>query len=126
MRRSGRRVQPARVLINNDASGEVSRMRFDTSGRLTDFGMDRNELDALVASGKPFQTFGCLGHDNDISACNRPYGDSMMQADIRSFPFALGARDVTLVRRQMRGDDVSGPTRIHKSAASLLNSSYPR
>ena len=43
--------------------------------------------------------------NNDISACNRPYGDSL-PADIRSFPFALGARDVALVRRQMRGDDV--------------------
>ncbi len=32
-------------------------------------------------------------------------GDSM-STDIRSFPFALGARDVALVRRQLRGDDV--------------------
>jgi biotin synthase len=30
--------------LNNNASGEVSRMRFDTSGRLTDFSMDRSEL----------------------------------------------------------------------------------
>ena len=67
--------------------------------------MDRDALEALVDSGKPFQTSGCSGHDNDIYACNRPYGDPM-PADIRSFPFALGARDVALVRRQMRRDDV--------------------
>jgi len=28
-----------------------------------------------------------------------------MPVDIRSFPFALGARDVALVRRQMRKDE---------------------
>lgn len=99
-----RRVQLARFLIDY-AGGHVSRMRFDASGRLTDFGMDRDALEALVDSGKPFQTSDCPGHDNDISACNRPYGDSM-PTDIRSFPFALGARDVALVRRQLRGDDV--------------------
>ena len=98
-----RRMQLVRFLIDY-ADWHVSRMRFDASGRLTDFGMDRDALEALVDSGKPFQTSGCPGHDNDISACNRPYGDSM-PADIRSFPFALGARDVALVRRQMRGDD---------------------
>ena len=44
--------------------------------------------------------------DTDIiSACNRPYGDSM-PADIRSFPFALDAADVERVRRQMQGEDI--------------------
>ena len=80
-------------------------MRFDASGRLTDFGMERDAREVLVDAGKPFQISDCPGHDNDISACNRPCGDSM-PADIRSFPFALGARDVALVRRQLRGDDI--------------------
>jgi hypothetical protein len=31
--------------------GYVSRMRFDASGRLTDFGMDRDALAELVDSG---------------------------------------------------------------------------
>jgi biotin synthase-related radical SAM superfamily protein len=59
----------------------------------------------LISTGKPFQTSGCPGRRNDISACNRPYGDSM-PGDIRSFPFALDARDVALARRQMQGDDI--------------------
>lgn len=83
-----RRVQLARFFIDY-AGGHVSRMWFDASGRLTDFGLDRSVLEALVDSGKPFQTSGCPGHNNDISACSRPYGDSM-PADIRSFPFTLG------------------------------------
>lgn len=44
VRLSGCRMQPARVLINNNAGGEVSRMRFDTLGRLTDFSMGSGEL----------------------------------------------------------------------------------
>ena len=99
-----RRVQLARFSLDY-AGGHVSRMWFDASGRLTDFGLDQEKLEALVRSGKPFQTSGCRGHDNEVSACNRPYGDSM-PGDIRSFPFALDARDVALVQRQMGGEDV--------------------
>lgn len=65
-----RRALPAYFLIGY--AGE--RMRFDASGRLIDFGMDRDALEVLVDSGNPFQTTGCPGHDNEISACNRPYG----------------------------------------------------
>ena len=118
-----RRVQLARFLIDY-AGGHVSRMRFDASGRLTDFGMERDAREVLVDAGKPFQISDCPGHDNDISACNRPCGDSM-PTDIRSFPFAFGA----VTRRWYAGscgETMSGPTRSHKSAASLLNSSYPR
>jgi hypothetical protein len=77
-----------------------------------------------VDSGKPFQTSGRSGQIMISPVCNRPYGDSM-PVDIRSFPFALGARDVALACRQIRGDDI-GPMRSHKSAASLLNSIYSR
>jgi biotin synthase len=106
------------------AGGHVSRMQFDSAGCLTDFGMDRFELDALVAAGKPFQTSGCPGHGNEISACNRPYGDSM-PADIRSFPFALNVWDVALVRRQMRGGTMWKPImKSHKLAPCLLNLNF--
>ena len=91
--------------IMDYADGHVSRMRFDASGRLIDYGFDQRKLESLIDSGKPFQTSGCPGHQDDISACNRPYGDSM-PADIRSYPFALDATDVALVQRQMKGDDV--------------------
>ena len=100
-----RRVQLARFIIDH-AGGQFERMRFDASGRVADFGIGKDKLEALVRSGKPFQTSGCRGQDAEVSACNRPYGDSM-PGDIRSFPFALDARDVALVRRQMNGEDVT-------------------
>ena len=100
-----RRVQLARFIIDY-AGGHISRMQFDEEGRVSDFGMSEEDLGALIASGKPFQTSGCPGKDDEeVSACNRPYGDSS-PSDIRSFPFALNRRDVEIVKRQMAGEDI--------------------
>lgn len=97
-----RRVQLARFIIDY-AGGRIGDMRFNEAGQVVDFGLDSAELDSLIASGKPFQTSGCPGKsDEEVSACNRPYGDSS-PSDIRSFPFALDGHDVEIVRRQMQG-----------------------
>jgi biotin synthase len=100
-----RRVQLARFVIDY-AGGRIDEMCFDDAGRVVDFGLDRDELESLIASGKPFQTSGCPGKsDEEVSACNRPYGDSS-PADILSFPFVLNPSDLGFVRRQMAGEDV--------------------
>ena len=67
-----------------------------------DYGFDKEALETIVQTGKPYQASGCPGRQDDVSACNRPYGDSM-PADIRSFPFALNTADIEKVQRQMRG-----------------------
>ncbi|BAU49539.1 radical SAM protein [Sulfurifustis variabilis] len=100
-----RRVQLGRFIIDY-ADGHADRMRFDDTGRVIDFGVPDAELETLIRSGKPFQTSGCPGRDDEeVSACNRPYGDST-PSDMRSFPFALAAADVDTVCRQMRGEDI--------------------
>lgn len=100
-----RRVQLARFVIDY-AGGSVGNMRFDEAGCVVDFGLPQDLLAELVNSGKPFQTSGCPGsEDDEISACNRPYGDSP-PGDILSFPFALNGNDVQIVRRQMAGEAV--------------------
>ncbi|SEP83238.1 biotin synthase [Ectothiorhodospira magna] len=100
-----RRVQLARFLIDHRGM-RVQDMGFNEQGQVTDFGLDRQTLEALIMSGRPFQTSGCPGHsDDEISPCNRPYGDST-PTDIMSFPFALSDRDVAFVRRQMAGEDI--------------------
>jgi biotin synthase-related radical SAM superfamily protein len=100
-----RRVQLARFIIDY-AGGSVRNMRFNAAGRVTDFGLPQDRLEELVKSGKPFQTSGCPGSDDEeISACNRPYGDSP-PGDILSFPFALNANDVQIIKRQMAGESV--------------------
>ena len=99
-----RRVQLARFIIDY-AGGHIRDMAFDAEDRMIDFGVPERKLAEIISSGKPFRTSGCPGSDVDISACNRPYGDSR-PTDILSFPFALARRDIIKVRRQLRGDDV--------------------
>lgn len=99
-----RRVQLARYIIDY-AGGSFGDMRFDADGRVVDFGVPRDKLEALINAGTPFRTSGCPGKDNDISACNRPYGDSS-PTDILSFPFALARRDISKIRRQLADEDV--------------------
>jgi biotin synthase len=95
-----RRIQLARYLI--DYRGHrVERIRFDESGQLVDFGVPQDELNAVIDAGVAFRTSGCPGKEAaDVSACDRPYGDSPPR-DIASYPFKLNRRDVRTVRRQL-------------------------
>ena len=99
-----RRVQLARFLIDYRA-GRVEDMGFDASGRVADFGVSRQVLEAEIAAGTPFRTSGCPGKDDEVSACNRPYGDSS-PSDILSFPFAPARRDLERIGKQLRGKPV--------------------
>ena len=96
-----RRVQLARYLI--DYRGvRVDHMKFDGAGRVTDFGIAQSELDTVIDAGVAFRTSGCPGKfAEDISACDRPYGDSP-PSNIASFPFPPNKGDVRKIRRQLR------------------------
>jgi biotin synthase len=96
-----RRVQLARYLI--DYRGvRVEQMTFDQHGRIADFGVSPAELDAVIDAGVAFRTSGCPGKfADDVSACDRPYGDSP-PSDIASYPFPPGRGDIRKIRRQLR------------------------
>lgn len=95
-----RRVQLARYLI--DYGGvRVDQMRFDDEGRAIDFGLPSGELDATIDAGIAFRTSGCPGKfAEDISACDRPYGDSP-PSNIASYPFQPQPADLRLIRKQL-------------------------
>ena len=95
-----RRVQLARYLI--DYRGvRVDQMKFDGDGRVTNYGLPRAELDDVIDAGIAFRTSGCPGKfQEDISACDRPYGDSP-PSNIASFPFAPQKKDLKKIRRQL-------------------------
>lgn len=95
-----RRVQLGRYLI--DYRGvRADHMRFDDRGRVVDFGLPRAELEAVIDAGIAFRTSGCPGKvAEDVSACDRPYGDSP-PSNIASFPFQPNKRDVAKIRRQL-------------------------
>lgn len=96
-----RRVQLARYLI--DYKGvRVERMRFDGAGRVIDFGVPANQLEEVVGEGIAFRTSGCPGKfRDDVSACDRPYGDSP-PSNIASYPFQPNGNDLRKIRRQLR------------------------
>ena len=95
-----RRVQLARYLI--DYCGvRIDQMKFDEQGRISDFGMPASELSVIIDAGIAFRTSGCPGKfAEDISACDRPYGDSP-PSNIASYPFALKDVDIRKVRSQL-------------------------
>jgi len=95
-----RRVQLARYLV--DYCGvRIDQMKFDEQGRISDFGMPASELSVIIDAGIAFRTSGCPGKfAEDISACDRPYGDSP-PSNIASFPFALKDVDIRKVRSQL-------------------------
>lgn len=95
-----RRVQLARYLI--DYCGmRVDHMKFDEHGRVADYGMPKGELDAIIDAGIAFRTSGCPGKfADDISACDRPYGDSP-PSNIASYPFQPNGNDLRTIRKQL-------------------------
>jgi biotin synthase-related radical SAM superfamily protein len=95
-----RRVQLGRYLIDY-CDVRVDHMKFDEQGRLVDYGLPGGELDDIINSGLAFRTSGCPGKfQDDISACDRPYGDSP-PSDIASFPFQPEKKDIKKIRRQL-------------------------
>lgn len=94
-------MQLARYLIDY-AGVRVEQMRFDDEGRVIDFGIARAELDGIIREGITFRTSGCPGKfRDDVSACDRPYGDSP-PSDIASFPFQPNGNDLRRIRKQLR------------------------
>ena len=110
-----RRVQLGRYLIDY-CDARVERMRFDDCGRVTDFGLPQAELDAIVDSGIAFRTSGCPGKfRDDVSACDRPYGDSP-PSDIASYPFQPAAADLRRIRHQL---DMEKPGEAYEEGEEL-------
>ena len=96
-----RRVQLGRYLIDYHGV-RVEQMTFDGQGRVTGFGIPQGELDDVIDAGVAFRTSGCPGKfAEDVSACDRPYGDSP-PSNIASFPFQPNKRDIGKIRRQLR------------------------
>jgi biotin synthase len=63
----------------------------------------------IIDSGLAFRTSGCPGKfADDISACDRPYGDSP-PSDIASYPFPLRAPDLKRVRHQLQMERANDP-----------------
>jgi len=96
-----RRLQLARYLIEY-CDHPLAALAFSPEGALVSFGMDEDRLGTIVASGIAFRTSGCPGRERaDVSACDRPYGDSP-PSNIASYPFQPNGNDLRTIRKQLR------------------------
>lgn len=94
-----RRIQLARHLID-EALGRAEAFAYDPLGRITDYGLPRETLEAIAGTGEPFRTSGCTGRDGEV-ACNRPFANARPGQPIRNFPFPPDAGDIRRIRRQL-------------------------
>jgi biotin synthase len=96
-----RRVQLARYLIDY-RGGRFEKMRFDEAGRVVDYGVPEDELQEVITKAVAFRTSGCPGKlADDVSACDRPYGDSP-PSNIASYPFPPNGNDLRTIRKQLK------------------------
>lgn len=94
-----RNIQLGRWLIDQKLA-RFEDFAFDGQGRVADFGLPGDVLDAVIDSGEPFRTSGCPGYDGQV-ACNRPYANERPGPHIRNFPFRPEPSDVARIRVQM-------------------------
>jgi biotin synthase len=80
-----RRVQLARYLITRGSSS-AQLMRFDSEGRIIDFGVSKEDLSHFESLGEPYMTSGCNG-------CNRPFYNESPRGPIYNYPRELNSEE---------------------------------
>jgi len=90
------RVQLARYLIEEGVI-RADNMGFDAAGHIVDFGLAPDRIEAIVRSGTPFMTTGCLGPDGRV-ACNRPFGNCLPDVRQWNYPYLPNPEEVDLIQ----------------------------
>ncbi len=89
---SYRRLQIARYLIASGKS-RVEGFHFEDS-IIADYGLPKDQLDAIVESGLPFQTSGCPD-------CNRPYYNEKPSGPIYNYPYKPDKKEIAAIKREL-------------------------
>ena len=89
------RIQLARYLIEKEMSGS-DQMTFDEKGRITEFGVDAERLEAVIRSGTPFMTTGCVDENGEV-ACNRPFGNCLPDVQQWNYPYEPNQEEIKLI-----------------------------
>jgi biotin synthase len=89
------RIQLARYIIE-EKLGSFQDMRFDSAGRIIEFGLASDLLASVIECGKPFMTAGCLGPDLQV-ACNRPFGNCLPDVRQWNYPYLPNKEEIRLI-----------------------------
>jgi lipoyl synthase len=90
---SYRRVQLARYLIVYNKK-RVEKMQFSSEGKITDFGLEVNELNTLIEGGEPFRTTGCPN-------CNRPFYNEKPSGPIYNYPKQPNMKEIEKIKKEL-------------------------
>ncbi len=93
------RVQLARYLIEEGLSS-CSRMHFDDTGSIVNFGVDVDTLFEIIDMGTPFMTTGCLDPDGQV-ACNRPFGNCLPDDKQWNYPYPPNEEELALIQQHI-------------------------
>ncbi len=99
-----RRVQLVKYLIENYELSPAA-ITYDDAGSLAQLDAPAEMVNEAINSGLPFMTNGCPDR-HGVMACNRPYGSYRPGEEYRDYPFLPNADDVSVIRDQMRLDEV--------------------
>lgn len=89
------KVQLGSYLIKNNIV-PFNRMKFSSDGTITGYGLEKDRLDEIILSGKPFRNAGCPG-------CNRIYYETNPGERMYSYPRELTIREKELIYSEIRG-----------------------
>ena len=88
---SYRRAQVAHFLLTTRQTC-LENMKFDKTGKLTDFGVSKDILLDVIDSGKPFLTSGCPG-------CNRPFYNERPGGPLYNYPKQMLPEEIEETRK---------------------------
>ncbi len=88
-----RRIQLARHLIIHGKTRREN-MKFDSEGRITDFGIPKTQLRETISDGIPFRTSGC-------PECNRPYYNERPGGPMYNYPRPLTPSEFSEIKKQL-------------------------
>jgi Biotin synthase-related enzyme len=114
---SYRKIQIARYLINEKGL-DISKIRFDGSGRIDNSSKNGNnsssengsgrilsfdyDLQEVLKEGYAFMTSGCpCSSDSRISACNRPFANERPSETFRNYPYLPTDEDKEIIAGQI-------------------------
>ncbi|PVX27097.1 MAG: radical SAM protein [Candidatus Bathyarchaeum sp.] len=88
-----RRVQLAHYLLMHKKCC-IEKMGFGEDEKITDFGVNREQLLEVIDSGEPFRTSGCPG-------CNRPYYNESPGGPLYNYPRVLLREEVEKIKKML-------------------------